>query len=299
VIVLDYSQVAISTLMTELKGATSVDINIPLMRHMIINAVRSHKMKFGSEFGPLVIACDSRNYWRKREFPYYKASRKKSREDSGIDWAALFEALNLVKQELSEYFPYPVIEVNGAEADDIIGTLALWSQTNDRSEGVGLFEDESSKPFLVLSGDHDFQQLQRFDNVKQFNPIMGKWITVEGTPAEVLMEHIIQGDRGDGVPNFLSPDNSFVDKIRQKSIMKKNLEQWKKMKPEDFITNPEHMKNFRRNELLIDLSKIPQDVQDEIVSNYTTQIGLRDKTKILNYLIANKMNLLIDHLTDF
>ena len=64
-IIVDYSQTAISTLMAELRGRTDAEINTSLIRHMIVNALRSYKNKFGKEFGQLVIACDNKKYWRK------------------------------------------------------------------------------------------------------------------------------------------------------------------------------------------------------------------------------------------
>ena len=149
-IVVDFNQVAISNMMVELGGRRDIEVNLPLIRHMIINSIRSYKRKFGPEFGEIVIACDNRHYWRRQFFPNYKANRKKSRADSGFDWNSIFEALHQVRAELSEHFPYPVIDVDGAEADDVIGVLAEYSQTSNVD---GLLP--SAEPFLVLSGDHD------------------------------------------------------------------------------------------------------------------------------------------------
>ena len=191
--------------MAELRGRTDAEISTPLVRHMIVNAIRSYKNKYGNEFGNIVIACDNKKYWRKKLYPHYKASRKKTRDDSGFDWSAIFEALNLIKQELSEHFPYPVIEVDTAEADDIIASLVVWTQTHDLVQ-QGL--DVVPQPVLILSGDHDFVQLQRYPNVKQYSPVLRKWVKAVGNPEHDLMEHILSGDKGDGVPNFLSPDDA-------------------------------------------------------------------------------------------
>ncbi|MGA0233901.1 MAG: hypothetical protein ACO3MB_13640 [Saprospiraceae bacterium] len=151
-IVIDYNQIAIATFMAEIGGRKDIEINPDLLRHMVINTIRSYKTKFGNEYGDLVIACDNRHYWRRKVFPFYKAHRKKAREASELDWSAIFDALSMIRNELAEYFPYPVIDVTGAEADDVIGTLAEYSQ-------------ESGEPFLIISGDHDFNQLQKWSNV--------------------------------------------------------------------------------------------------------------------------------------
>ena len=96
-ILIDYSQVIISNLMAEIGGRSDVAIDVNLLRHMVINTIRSHKLKFEGEYGELVIACDSRHYWRKQYFPYYKANRKKAREDSKFNWQEIFDAINLIK----------------------------------------------------------------------------------------------------------------------------------------------------------------------------------------------------------
>jgi hypothetical protein len=294
-IIVDYSQTAISTLMGELRGRTDAEISTPLVRHMIVNALRSYKNKYGKEYGEIVIACDNKHYWRKKMFPYYKANRKKARDTSGFDWHAIFEALNQVKQELSEHFPYPVVEVESAEADDIIASLVLWTQDNDVvQEGL----DVIAQPVLILSGDHDFTQLQRYKNVKQYSPIHKKWVKAEESIDKVVMEHILLGDKGDGVPNFLSPDDVFVSGGRQKPIRRKDLEEWKKL-PISHWDGTQHETNIRRNANLVDLRNIPEDVKNNIINNYTSQKGVRDKSQLLNYFIAHKMKNLMEHITEF
>ena len=292
-IVVDYNQTAISSLMANLAGRRDVEVNIPLVRHMIINALRSYRKKFGPEFGDMVIACDNRHYWRRQYFPNYKANRKKSRDDSGFDWNSIFEALHLVRAELSEHFPYPVIDVDGAEADDVIAVLAEHSQTMNTD---GLLP--SAEPFLVLSGDHDFNQLQKWSNVKQYAPVQKKFIKLTETPEAVLMEHIIMGDKGDGVPNILSCDDTFINGDRQRPIRKDKLAEWKTQKPEEFITSDVMWRNFQRNRELVDLSRIPKDIKESIIDSYEKQKG-GDRSGLLNYFIANRMTQLIELVDEF
>ena len=292
-IVVDYNQTAISSLMVNLGGRRDVEINVPLVRHMIINALRSYRKKFGPEFGEMVIACDNRHYWRRQYFPNYKANRKKSRADSGFDWNSIFEALHLVRAELAEHFPYAVIDVDGAEADDVIAVLAEYSQTMNTD---GLIP--SAEPFLVLSGDHDFNQLQKWSNVKQYAPVQKKFIKLTETPDAVLMEHIIMGDKGDGVPNILSGDDTFVNGDRQRPIRKEALALWKTQKPEDFINSDEMWRNYQRNRELVDLSRIPEDIKESIIDNYEMQKE-GDRSGLLNYFIANRMTQLIELVDEF
>ena len=294
--VIDYNQVAIAAFMGEIGYRGGVDVDLGLLRHMILNTIRSYKKKFSAEFGDeVVIACDNRRYWRRDVFPQYKAGRKKVRESSGLDWSAIFDALETVRNELDEFFPYPVINIDGAEADDVIGTLAEYSQT--AGEGGGLFDEGSQIPFLVLSGDHDFNQLQKWSNVKQYAPAQKKWIVIKESPEAVLMEHIIIGDKGDGVPNMLSDDNCFVEGTRQKPIRKKLLEKWKVTPPEKGIT-ADMSHGYNRNQLLVDLSKTPEDIKEEIISSYERQQG-GDRSQLMNYFIKNRMKNMLEVMGDF
>jgi hypothetical protein len=279
--------------MANLAGRRDVEVNIPLVRHMIINALRSYRKKFGPEFGEMVIACDNRHYWRRQYFPNYKANRKKSRDESGFDWNSIFEALHLVRSELTEHFPYPVIDVDGAEADDVIAVLAEYSQTMNTD---GLMP--SAEPFLILSGDHDFQQLQKWNNVKQYAPVQKKFCKLKESPEAVLMEHIIMGDKGDGVPNILSCDDTFINGDRQRPIRKDKLADWKTQKPEEFITSDEMWRNYQRNRELVDLSRIPEDIKESIIDSYEMQKG-GDRSGLLNYFIANRMTQLIELVDEF
>jgi len=280
-IIVDYSQTIISNLMAELNGRKDVEVEINLLRHMVINTIRSYHVNFKEEYGELVIACDNKRYWRKDIFPYYKANRKKAREDSGYNWNAIFDAINTIKAELKEFFPYRVIEVEKAEADDIIATLCK----------------HTTEPVMIVSGDHDFVQLQKYPNVKQWSPITKKQIKCETTPQQFLFEHIIKGDKGDGVPNVLTSDDSIITNQRQKPIQSKKMEMWwndNSTIPSDVIFT----KNFDRNKKLIDLSMIPSDIEQSIINTYHIH-QLRDRSLILDYFIKHKMKNLMESLEDF
>jgi hypothetical protein len=291
-IIVDFNQTAISSFMAEVRGRTDVEVNVPLMRHMILNQLRSYKNKFGAEFGDMVIACDNRHYWRRKVFPHYKYSRRKVRDDSGFDWSSIFEALNAIRNEIDQYLPYPVIDVHGAEADDVIGALAEYSQT--AKQGV-LFDD--AEPVLIISGDHDFNQLQKWSNIKQYSPVKKKFIKITESAEAVLLEHIITGDKGDGVPNMLSADDCFVTGTRQKPIRKVLLEEWKTMRPEDFVTG-DMAPGYVRNKQLVDLSMTPDDIKEAIVESYEGQLN-KDKSQLLNYFIKYKLKGMIDVAEDF
>ena len=292
-IVVDFNQTAISNLMMEIGSRNDIEVQVPLLRHMILNSIRSYKQKFGKEFGEIVIACDNQNYWRREAFKFYKAGRKKAREASGLDWKQIFEALNLIRSEIDVFFPYKVINVDGAEADDVIAVLAEWSQTNDTNNV--LFSEP--KPFLVLSGDHDFIQLQKYENVKQFSPVQKKYVKSDISPEKYLFEHIIRGDKGDGIPNVLSADDSIVTGTRQKAIRQDKLDIWYK----DFDAMPqdaEFKTNYERNRKLVSFDCIPTSIKESIINTYTDK-PTKDKSQLLNFFVEHKMKNMLEVIEEF
>ncbi|MBA67118.1 MAG: hypothetical protein CL756_04480 [Chloroflexi bacterium] len=293
-IIVDYNQISISNLMAELNGSKDSDINIDLVRHMILNTLRSYKTRWGDEYGDLVIACDNRRYWRRTVFPQYKASRKKTREDSGYDWTSIFEGLSLVRNELQQHMPYPVVDVDGAEADDVIGTLVEWSQKNDLVQ-EGLFE--SPRPLLIISGDHDFQQLQKYENVVQYSPLRKRFVKIKESADAVLREHIIRGDKGDGVPNILSDDDSFVEGKRQRPIRKALVAEWKSQKPEEWVTG-EMAAGYIRNKTMVDLSQTPEEIKEQIVFQYTAQLD-KSAEDMYKYFMNFGLDRLIEVIDEF
>lgn len=291
-IIVDYNQTAISNLMAELGGRTDVELNVPLLRHMIINSFRGYKTKFGKKFGEIVIAADNRTYWRKTFFPNYKAGRKKAREESGFDWKMIFETLGEIKSEFDQYFPYKVIDVEGAEADDVIATMAKWSQTNEL--GGSLFPEP--QPFLIISGDHDFGQLQQYKNVKQFSPIQKKFVEPKRAPLEYVIEHTVKGDKGDGIPNILSGDSCFVDGDRQKPVSAKRLAEFIE---KGFMAckTDEERRNWQRNATLVDFRFIPEDVADRIINRYNQPA--KDRSQLFNYFVQYKMKNMLEVISEF
>ena len=218
-ILVDLNQIAISNLMVSINTYNkNQEINEDLLRHMVLNSLRSYKVKFGEKYGDLVICCDGRHYWRRDIFPFYKAGRKKDRAASTLDWTLIFETLNKIRDEIKEYFPYIVLDVDRTEADDIIAVLV---------QNKSPFE-----PVLILSGDKDFMQLQKHNRVDQYAPVQKKFVRTD-SPRDFLKEQIIRGDRGDGIPNFLSNDDVLVKGERQKPISKKKMAGWLVSDPED------------------------------------------------------------------
>ena len=289
-LILDLNQVMISNLMVSL-GGHKIVMDENLLRHMILNTIRSNLVKFKADYGDdLIIACDDKNYWRKSYFPYYKANRKKNRDASDLDWNNIFQSLNKIRDEIRDNFPYRTIQVESAEADDIIGTLC-----SEYGRELG------GEPILIISGDKDFVQLQKYANVSQYDPVRKRWLRNQ-KPTEFLYEHIIKGDSGDGVPNFLSEDDIFISEGRQRPVTSKKLHAWiselmSGKDPSEVFTQ-EQLRNWTRNRALIDLEMIPDDIREQILDQFNEQED-RDRSRLFNYFIANKLKNLTEKIGEF
>ena len=285
-ILVDMNQVTISNLMMQLGSKRDNELDENLVRHMVLNSIRGYRSRFHEAFGEMVLCYDSKKYWRRDYFPNYKSNRKKDRANSGLDWNTIFETLNNIRDEIKEIFPYKVLEVEGAEADDVIASIVQHvAETPSEFEHI-----------LILSGDKDFIQLQKHNFVKQYSPTLKKFVK-DIDPDIYIREHVLKGDRSDGVPNFLSPDNTFVDELRQKPLSKKKLETWIDLEPSDYCSD-EMMRNYQRNKTLIDLECIPSDLKVKILEEYqNAEHG--DRSKLLNYLIKKRLKNLMNDIGDF
>lgn len=289
-IIIDFNQTLISSLMANINSNPNEEINENLIRHMVLSTLLSYKKKFGEKYGELVLAADDMNYWRRDVFKHYKANRKKRRSESDFDWNLIFTCLNKIRDEIREVFPYKVIQVPRAEADDIIATLCKESQCE--------FPWEEPEQIMIVSGDKDFIQLQKYPNVSQYSPIQRKQLRHKD-PLAYLKEHIMRGDSGDGVPNFLSPDDVFVseDAGKQKSIMSKKLTVWMEQEPEEFC-DEQMLKNYKRNQMMVDLDYIPEYIVEEIKTQYYAKNTV-DRSKLFNYFVQNRLKYLMPSIGDF
>lgn len=281
-ILVDFSGIAIATIVINKVNEEG------MLRHMILNTLRMYNAKFKSEYGEMVLCCDGANNWRRSYYPQYKANRKKSREESDFDWEEAFRIMHQIKDEIRENFPYKVIHVDECEADDIIGTLV------QNSQEFGNYED-----IMIVSADGDFKQLQKYDNVKQFSPLLKKEVK-DDAPRVNLIEKILRGDAGDGVPNVLSDDDVFVEGRRQTPLSKKKLETFKEeLSDGELLYAASWYRNYCRNEKLIDLTQTPDRLKEKIVEDFNSQDPWHNKGKVFPYLINKNMKMLIESVEEF
>lgn len=276
-IILDLNQIVFSSISVY---AAKVDVNEDLIRHIVLNNIRFLRTKFKDKYGEIVIAADNKHYWRREVFPYYKANRKKDREKSSLNWPLIFECMSKIKEEIKQNFPYKFLDVHGAEADDVISVLVQNMDFNEKA--------------LIVSGDKDFIQLQSLKPyVDQYDPVRKKWIT-HNNPDDYLKEHVIRGDRGDGIPNIRTPDSALAVGDRQKTISAKMLEDWSGDRgvPSDL------KRNWERNKLLIDLTMIPAKLKADIEAEYQKPPKGK-RNNLFTYFVTHKLKNLMENINEF
>ena len=274
-ILIDFTQTIIAGLMAQIKSNNG-EINENMLRHMILNSLRNYQKRYAQEYGEIVLCTDASNPWRRDYFPLYKANRKKSREADDKDWQLIFDTLHKVKMEIKDNFPYRYMYVEKCEADDIIAILVK----------------HAKEKVLIISGDKDFQQLHN-DDVEQWSPNLNKMINCP-EPEMFLKEHILKGDKSDGVPNILSNDDCLDAGIRQTPLRKPVLDKYLRISIEK---DDKYYRNYLRNQTLIDLSFIPDDIESAILEEYDeTAITLGN---VLPYLQKHRLNQLLDQAGDF
>jgi hypothetical protein len=282
-ILIDLNQVLLAGLMVQIAGQKNVKLEEDLIRHIALNILRGHVKQFKAEYGEVILCCDNRKYWRKDFFPFYKAHRKKARAESSLDWNMIFNILGNLKEDLKKYFPYRVIDVDGAEADDIIGTL------------VPLYANKEK--VLILSSDGDFLQLQMWGkNVKQYNPTQKKYV-ISKEPLAELKQKIITGDSGDGIPNIMSPSDTFVRGVRQKVLTENRMTNFMS---KDFAEYEDETARigFSRNQTLIDLRQIPTEIKNSIIDTYNNTKPA-PRMKLMNYFMEKKLKNLMEVIEEF
>jgi hypothetical protein len=281
-IIVDFSGICLASILIH------KTLDEAMVRHMTLNSLRMYNKKFRDQYGEVILACDGANNWRRSYFPQYKGNRRKDREKSTFDWNEAFRIMHTIKDEIRENFPYKVIHLEGCEADDIIGTLV------ERTQEFGNYED-----VMIVSSDGDFKQLQKYKNVKQWSPLLKKQV-VDDNPRVNLKEKILRGDTGDGIPNVLSDDDVLVEGRRQTPLSKKKMQSiLEDLSEGELLYAASWYRNYQRNETLIDLTKTPENLKTLIIDNYEQQDPVENKTKVFPYLVAKRMNRLIESVQEF
>lgn len=293
-ILIDFNHLFLANIFAQTRGRG--EISETLVRHTVLSCLLSYKKHYSDIYGEIVICADSKHSWRKEVFKYYKANRRKNRESSGLNWTSIFDSLNKIREEIKENLPYRVLEIYGAEADDVIACLVkhteLYPKKSQYKFSLG---GDDAEQVLILSGDNDFVQLQTHKHVKQYAPVQKKFL-VSKDPTGDLFEKILRGDSGDGIPNILSDDDTFANPDKsQKPLRESKLKVLLEGGP--LCLPKELSKNFERNSHLIDFTYIPKEIEEKIVREYLNQSPSRKN--MMNYFIKNRLKNLMEHITEF
>lgn len=315
-ILVDFNQIALANIfifMGDLKNADEKEM-LDICRHGIINTLISYKKKFGAEYGDLIITADAGNYWRKDVFPEYKANRYKDKEESDFNWELAWKCLNQVRDEIQAIFPWRFLRVKRCEADDIIAVLCKYSQDNEYITS-GLIDEP--QPMLIISSDGDDAQLGIYENIRQWCPKKKTYLPRKSKKDLKLymVDHVVKGDTGDGVPNIFMRSTFFLDrkeKERQKTVTQKILDSFlehgidaidllPKEKDESEKDYQERLKQIRmryvQNKTVVLFEHIPDYISESILQYYHDNPSTGTLDNVRKYFIKNRMRLLMEELT--
>lgn len=283
-ILIDVNQIAMSSIFS-LSAAERKALDTISLRGYVLNSIRSYNVKFRDSHGEMILCYDSSNTWRRDLFAGYKHCRRVNAATGTDDVASFFPFLDQLLAEFREYLPYKVIKVDRCEGDDIIATLAIAMSENE--------------PVMIVSSDHDFTQLQTTPNIQQYSHSKKAAVTTDN-PRGDLFDNICRGEpkNGDGIPNILSPLNSFVVGLRQKPLTEKKLAEWRtRLHSSELPFTADEMRRFKENRELIDFRCIPQSIQSEIVATYNTTN--KGNGRMIDYLSTCQLPLLTECASDF
>ncbi len=276
-ILIDFNQIVVSSVFS------TKDDDETEYRNKILRAIKASVMRFGDVYKNVTICCDSGHSWRKDFFPYYKCRRKINRKKSPVNWTAIHRLIGEMRDEIRDNFPYRVIQIEGAEADDIIAVIA----TKLAKEGERV---------IIVSSDKDFQQLQKFPQVKQWSPKRRDFIR-QRTPEKYLKEHVLRGDKDDDIPNILSDDKTYALGLRSGSVTRKRMDLW--TRPDYEFETEEMKRNWIRNSTLIDFEMIPDKVKSQVLEEFETLPVDVTQRNTFEYLSSKRLKQLIGTVGEF
>lgn len=294
-ILLDFSGTVFAALHVDI--ASGADPHKEYVRHLCLNMIRAYNKRFKEEFGEMTICLDSKS-WRENVYEFYKWDRKQDRDGDDNDWSVIFEYITEIQDELRQNFPFPIIKVNGLEADDTMYHIAK----------------HSKEPTLIISNDKDMVEATKFENVQQYRPYL-KGMYVVDDPKFYGFELMMHGDKADGIPSVRCADDFLKVQYQQReagtTVMRappinKKLKEavWDVINQGDDaikkVLGEENFKHFARNRQLIDMENTPPDLVDACFVEYDRAKQNRGNImQCLNWMTAQRMNLLAREISDF
>lgn len=300
-IISDFSKVSYSIVYVfedDIKKSEPKEIE-NILRHAIINSFTTLKKRFGAEYGELIIAVDGKKNFRKDIYEHYKAGRAEARKKSDIPWNIVFDIVHRLVDEAKENWPWAVIEVDRAEADDVMFVL-VEDIANHNTQSVGVMDDDEPEKVLLDTRDQDMFQIHR-PGLRQWDSRDRKFITLpSGMTAEAFRKDlIIRGDTTDGVENVFTPLGTLITPgVRQTACIAKRMNSVLQFENIfDYDLDPVIKERIKMNHQLVSSQGIPLDVRDEIVSKYKNRT-INKKMKMLQYLQKHRCIRLIDEINN-
>lgn len=221
--------------------------------HLFINQILSFSNKLGGSKKNRVVICFDSASWRKKYYienrpkdygqETYKGNRVK---DESVDWKKIFELINQVASCLKNYSDFDVMQVNEAEADDIIAVLS------------NKYKDE--EVIWIASSDKDFIQLQDTPRVNIFDPLKQQFKpSIDKDFYKKI--HIMIGDASDNI-------KAIKERLGEKTAVKIVNEL-------DILlqTSPSMRERYEFNKNLIDFDFIPSYINERIINEFKTEQG--------------------------
>jgi len=201
----------------------------------------------------IIFCMDSpkENVWRTKIQSDYKEGRCDLTIKNNFKPTFNYTYDKLIPKILKENDNIKSMRIDGMEADDIIATICLYYQKTNPNQII-----------YLVSGDDDFLQLGR-DNLYFVNYKKKAPFNIHYTVAkQALLKKILIGDPSDCIPGALKGK-------RLKKEIKEELFFNDKALQEYLNNNPDVMKKYEHNQLMINFNNIPQKLQDKVIKLYT------------------------------
>jgi len=229
----------------------AINENPGLFIHTFLERVIFFSKRFGASFySPLILAIDSKNTWRKEIYPEYKGGRVKN---EAYDWVKIFSAYGDMLEYLDRCTDFIVVKVDRTEADDIIAVLVR----ENEKEGKDAF---------IISHDKDLKQL--VTNRTHYYKIgfggSGDFVAIDDKEY-LINNHCLLGDKIDNIDQ--------VEKGVGKVTVAKILSEGSEGLSNYLDTDASRREKYEFNRTLIDLDRIPLDIQESVKEVYNTKKG--------------------------
>ena len=230
-----------------------------------------------------VVAAFDRSSWRKEytisdecisKKPYKGNRRQSMTPQQKLKYEQFCAHLNEFEQLLTENTTVITLAQSKLEADDLIAGF------------VQVMTLEPDNEIVVVSGDQDFMQLLRYENVRLLDPASGKDRTLDeydNDPDYFMFTKCIRGDRGDNVGSALPRvQEKRIKKAYDDAFERANLMNttWTGPDGREFVVK----QLYKENQLLMDLAMQPDDIQKLIVKTVLSSVKAKKKFSYFHFM---------------